>query len=148
MIYINIKSLINFKPDGWSPRDDLFIVLTYKEQIRRTTIKWNNKTPIWNEAFIFNDEGPDVIKLRLYDSNLFDKDIVLYEESVPIFLGKIQEFNVGKFKFDMGNPLVDTEKDQMISDIKKEIINNKNDSLNIILKLSEKLDKIQTIIHQ
>ena len=48
----------------------------------------------------------------------------------------------------MGNPLIDTEKDKVIEELKSEIINNKNHSLNIISKLSEKLDKIQTIIHQ
>jgi len=148
MLYIKIKSLNNFVKDGWTERNDLFIVLKYKKQIRQTTIKWNDLNPCWNEAFVFDYEenNPDLIHFKVYDSNIFDKDIVLMEESSPVIMSKIQEYNIGNIKFDMGNPFIDTEKDKVIEDLKKEIINNKNHSLNIISKLSQKLDKIQSII--
>ena len=93
MIYIKIKSLNNFVKTGWTERNDLFITIQYKTQKRQTTVKWNDANPVWNEAFVFEEQGTDVITFKIYDSNIFDKDIVLMEESVPIFLGKIQEFN-------------------------------------------------------
>ena len=143
MLYVKIKSLNNFVKDGWTQRNDLFIVLKYKKQIRQTTIKWNDINPSWNEAFIFDyeEKNPDLIHFKIYDSNIFDKDIVLMEESSPVIMSKIQEYNIGNIKFDMG-------KEKVIENIKKEIINNKNHSLNVITKLSQKLDKIQTIIHE
>ena len=148
MLYVKIKSLNNFVKDGWTQRNDLFIIIKYKKQIRQTTIKWNDENPCWNEAFIFDyeEKNPDLIHFKIYDSNIFDKDIVLMEESSPVIMSKIQEYNIGNIKFDMGNPFIDTEKDKVIEDLKKEIINNKNHSLNIISKLSQKLEKIQTIV--
>lgn len=141
MIYIKIKSLNNFVKNGWTKRNDLFITIQYKTQKRQTTIKWNDANPIWNEAFIFEEQGTDVITFKLYDSNIFDKDIILMEESVPIFLGKIQEFNIGKFKFDMGNPLIDLETEQKINNLTDKIIALKNEK-NI---LNEKINNIKSI---
>lgn len=141
MIYIKIKSLNNFVKNGWTERNDLFITIQYKTQKRQTTIKWNDANPIWNEAFIFEEQGTDVITFKIYDSNIFDKDIILMEESVPIFLGKIQEFNIGKFKFDMGNPLIDLETEQKINNLTDEIIALKNGKS----ILNEKINNIKSI---
>ena len=141
MIYIKIKSLNNFVKNGWTERNDLFITIQYKTQKRQTTIKWNDANPVWNEAFIFEEQGTDVITFKIYDSNIFDKDIILMEESVPIFLGKIQEFNIGKFKFDMGNPLIDSETEQKINNLTDEIIALKNEKS----ILNEKINNIKSI---
>ena len=130
MLYIKIKSLNNFVKDGWTQRNDLFIVIKYKKQIRQTTIKWNDLNPCWNEAFIFDyeEDNPDLMHFKIYDSNIFDKDIVLMEESSPVIMSKIQEYNIGNIKFDMGNPLIDTEKDKVIEEL--------------IIKLGGKIKKI------
>ena len=141
MIYIKVKSLNNFVKTGWTERNDLFITIQYKTQKRQTTVKWNDINPIWNEAFVFEEQGTDVITFKIYDSNIFDKDIVLMEESVPIFLGKIQEFNIGKFKFDMGNPLIDSEIEQKIKNLTNEIVILKNEKS----ILNEKINTIKHI---
>ena len=85
-----------------------------------------------DEIFDYEEDNPDLMHFKIYDSNIFDKDIVLMEESSPVIMSKIQEYNIGNIKFDMGNPLIDTEKDKVIEELKSEIINNKNHSLNII----------------
>ena len=144
MLYVKIISLVDFVKDGWSQRNDLFIILKYKDQKRQTTIKWNDLNPVWNEAFIFDYEGMDTLNIKIYDSNIFDKDIVLTEENIPVFMGKIQEFNIAKIKLEMGNPLVGGEMENKIDNLEKINLEIKNKNID----LEQKLEKIKYILKE
>ena len=52
MLYFKIKQLSKkVSNTDWFGKNDLFVVIKYGEQVRRTSTLWNNNEPIWNEAF-------------------------------------------------------------------------------------------------
>ena len=141
---------MDFVKEGWSQRNDLFIKLKYKNQIRQTTIKWNDLNPVWNEAFIFDYDGIDSLLLQVYDSNLFDKNIIILEENIPVFMGDIQEFNIGKIKLHMGDATKNLEIEKILIE-KEKIIENlrlKNSNLEYKFKnIKNKLTEIKDILN-
>ena len=52
MYYIKVQSMVKLKSLDWFSKNDLFVLIKYGKQIRRTTVLWDNNDPKWNEEFI------------------------------------------------------------------------------------------------
>ena len=53
MFYFKVNHLNkSTKFRDWLSSNDLFVLVKYGNQVRRTTVKWNNNNPVWNEVFL------------------------------------------------------------------------------------------------
>ncbi|CAF4892873.1 unnamed protein product, partial [Rotaria sp. Silwood1] len=67
----------NFKKQDWFSDNDPFveIYLDNKSQKQKTKIKYNTKTPLWNEIFFFNHlRGQNILHIDVYDKDFFCND--------------------------------------------------------------------------
>lgn len=140
-IYIKINKLTNnLKEVDWFTKNDLFIMIKYGNQERRTNVKWNNNEPEWNESFIFeedNDNNNDsnsnnkekYIICEIYDHNMWSPSQRLgvdkfdfYLEELKTVKGKYLEITLGDifFKKEVTLNLL-TLKNNKIKDDKKKL---------------------------
>ena len=77
----------------WFSKNDLYVVIEYNDQIRRTSVAWNCNKPIWNEGFIFdvNIEDDKPLILTINDEDLYSKSETLIKEELPINFNKEKE---------------------------------------------------------
>lgn len=79
----------------WFSKNDLYVVIKYNNQIRRTSVMWNCNEPVWNEGFIFdvNIEDDEPLIITINDEDLYSKGETLIKEELPINFNKEkQEF--------------------------------------------------------
>lgn len=154
----------------WFSKNDLFVVLKYGNQIRRTSVLWDNNDPQWDEAFIF-DLKPNIDKLiiGIYDEDSWSKSEKIVEETINIHLDCLQEINTNYLTIIHGlilkrhedqltklltiNDNLEKElnlRKSLVETLQNEIKNYRihNNNLEIkIQNLTEKLDKIREITY-
>ena len=99
MLLVKIISLNSkVKDQDWFSKNDLYIELVYGDQIHRTTVKWNNDNPKWNETFLFDYVENQKMKFELYDQNVWSpgKKLVHLHRFVPE-MGEIKYTTQGIF---------------------------------------------------
>ena len=154
MLYtITVKDLItDIKECDWLTKNDLFVEIKFGDENRRTTVKWNNNKPDWNESFIFNiDLNINTsFFLTINDEDQYSKDEKITSEKIKINTSKIQEFKTdylsishGITNFNLYDILESSKNDKEelkvynnrlikdINDLKKELLesNQKNKDL-------------------
>ena len=135
MLYIKINKLnINVKNQDYFSKNDLFITLTYGNNIRNTTIKWNQDKPVWNEAFCFDYINRQVLIVDLYHANKWSSNKKLYTcKFIPKY-GNLVKENVTIFSITMGDI------NKCFKDKVNELTQNLNNKSNEIKSIKNKLD--------
>ena len=156
MLYLKIVKLnpdLQIKDTDMFSKNDMFINITYGEQERRTTIKWNNDQPEWGETFIFPiNHNLETIKFELFDADNWSECEVIDQEEVDISLDKIKEINTRIFVIEMGNIFYDTEKhaieiekqNQLLKKTVSQLTLNKIELNNDLTKLKCELNESQS----
>ena len=84
---ITINNLItNIKECDWLSKNDLFVEIQFGEEKRRTTVKWNDNKPAWNESFIFNINlnKYQFFLLTVNDADNYSKNERILSEKIKI----------------------------------------------------------------
>ena len=104
MLYFKIKQLSKkVSNTDWFGKNDLFVVIKYGEQVRRTSTLWNNNEPIWNEAFLFDVCDSELITLTIYDEDSWSKSEELKSYKIPAKLQQIKKYETEFLTIEMGN---------------------------------------------
>ena len=84
MFYIKIKKLdVNLKSKDFFSKNDLFVIIKFSGQERKTTTKWDKNHPVWNESFLFeenleiNNKDGYKLDLYVYDEDTWSADEIL-----------------------------------------------------------------------
>ena len=82
------------------------MIIKFGDENRRTTVKWNNNKPDWNESFIFNiDLNINTsFFLTINDADQYSKDEKITSEKIKINTSKIQEFKTDYLSISHGIP--------------------------------------------
>tara|TARA_Y100000766_G_C18629480_1_gene470037 strand:+ start:27 stop:521 length:495 start_codon:yes stop_codon:yes gene_type:complete len=110
MFFFKIKSLKDSAGKGWFDKNDLYVKVTYNDEVRRTTTKWDTSEPEWNESFLFKYINQNDLKLELIDENILLSREVLTTITVPIYIGPIKEFVFENICIEMGNLFSENDK--------------------------------------
>ena len=98
MFYFKVNHLNkSTKFRDWLSSNDLFVLVKYGTQVRRTTVKWNNNNPAWNESFVFEDCDEKTITLSIYDEDAYSKSDKVQEYAVNIKKGEIKKYKTKLF---------------------------------------------------
>ena len=94
MLYtITIRKLIsNISNCDWLSKNDLFVTINLGKSNRRTTVKWNDNHPEWNESFLFEiepNENTDYFLLTINDDDKYSKSESIISERIKINKGSI-----------------------------------------------------------
>ena len=86
MLRIKVNNVIkDIKSSDWFSKNDLFVIVKYNNLLYRTTTRWNNNKPEWNETFLFDyDENINEIEVKLCDDDKWSKDEILLTEKIHI----------------------------------------------------------------
>lgn len=89
------KTINSFKSKDWMSKNDLFVIITMGDEIRRTTVKWNDNSPTWDEKFLFdfNKINTSFINVAIYDEDKYSTSEKICDENIKIHLGKITNIN-------------------------------------------------------
>jgi hypothetical protein len=90
--FIQVCELLKeIKNTDWFSKNDLFITINIDDEMRRTTVKWNNNTPVWNEQFIFDIDTVETntIVFSICDEDSYSKSETLVTEEKKINLNEI-----------------------------------------------------------
>ena len=143
MLFVKVRCLSkSTKFRDWHSGNDLFVIIKYGNDIRRTTVKWDEKNPCWNESFVFELSENKNIIFGIYDEDNYSKSDKIHEYSVPIKFGEIKSYKTKFLEIEMGD--TDYSHNKEMQDIKSEL---KLMSMNIeslmstINKKDEKLQK-------
>ncbi len=84
------KLIVSLKSGDWFTKNDLFVEIKYKEQIRRTSVIWDSNKPIWHEGFIFdiNIYDSERFTISIFDEDKYSKSEKLFEETLELNLNK------------------------------------------------------------
>lgn len=110
MFFFKIKYLKDSAGEGWFNKNDLYVKVTYNNEVRRTTTKWDTAEPVWNESFLFKYINQTDLKLELIDENVLLSREVLKTITVPIYIGPIKEFVFENICIEMGNLFSENDK--------------------------------------
>lgn len=105
MIFFKVKKLVG-KMDqvDWFSKNDLFVVIEYGEDKRRTTTKWDSKNAVWDETFLLEKKDiPDEIKISIYDEDTWSKNEKLESYIIPLKYEKIKSYETKFLSISMGD---------------------------------------------
>jgi len=152
MFYFKVNHLNkSTKFRDWLSSNDLFVLIKYGNQVRRTTVKWNNNSPVWNESFIFEETDEKVIYLSIYDEDAYSKSDKIQEYGVNIKNGEIRKYKTKYLEVEMGTLVPQSdylELEKKIANYKEsldkrqEIIDNLNEKYLIVKGMMENALKI------
>ncbi len=88
----------------WFSKNDLFVIIKYKNQCRRTSVVWNSNEPVWEEGFILdvNIEDDEPIILTICDEDVYSKSEHLIEEQLPVNFNKERQDSTGHLSITHG----------------------------------------------
>jgi len=111
MLYIKVLKLNKHVENKDSfTKNDMFIELKYGSHVRRTTTKWNECNPEWNEAFIFPIKtNQDSINLQLFDADNWSECELIGQENIIVNLDSITIIKTNLYIIEMGNIFNDIE---------------------------------------
>lgn len=138
MLYIKVNKLNGKTKIGnsdWFSKNDLYVKIKYNNEIRRTTVLWNEDAPTWNEAFVFEKSVNNKVIFELYDSDKWRPDELIFKEEhvLDIYNMEIHRVVLNGLEIDIGDIFTESKK-------KYHELLNKNTVANI------KLEKIQEIL--
>lgn len=139
MLYVKIKELVRDTEESWFTRNDLYVVIKYNKQHRRTSTLWNIHEPKWNEIFLFEYEGQGNIQFEIYDDNNWRKEELMSSFSIPVEYNKINQISKNNLLIEMGNYNYETNK--TIFNIKQ-----KNDEYKKNVELLTEQTELQDIL--
>lgn len=152
MFYFKVNHLNkSTKFRDWLSSNDLFVLVKYGNQVRRTTVKWNNNNPVWNEVFLFDETDEKTVFLSIYDEDAYSKSDKIQEYGVNIKSGEIRKYKTKYLEVEMGtmvpqNDLLELEKKILnyreSLDRRQEIIENLNERYGIVKGMMENALKI------
>ena len=152
MILVTVNQLnSSIKNYDWLNKNDLFVIIKYGTQIRRTTTKWNDDHPEWNESFLFTKNDDDTIEVSLYDEDSWSKDETIKSDSIKLSdpINTVCEVNISISQVKCID--IKTAKNYMTlkdinNDLKhkckylKDQLKKYNDNINKIKEIVEELD--------
>ena len=110
MFYFKVNHLNkSTKFRDWLSSNDLFVLIKYGNQTRRTTVKWNNNNPTWNEGFLFDESDEKTIVLAIYDEDSYSKSDKVQEYAVNIKNGEIKKYKTKYLEIEMGTMVPQTD---------------------------------------
>lgn len=146
MLYVKIKKLLHtIKKKDFFSENDLFVRVVYGSEIRTTTIKWNTRDPVWNEAFVF-DVQPKVTKLvlQLFEQGMY-KSYKILETMALVNLNAIRAVQKNIFSFDMGHMFFTTEAEvQKVREELRQKTEKVSHLVHSINSLQQKVDELKT----
>lgn len=152
MLYVNVINLMRDSTENWFSRNDLFVVITYKDQRRRTNTVWNIHEPCWNEHFLFEYEGPGSITFEIYDDNNWRKEELMSKFTLPVGYGEICEIikenlsiKMGYYHYEMNNKISNL---QETNDDHIKTIRSLNDQNKLHLNYKKTIQKIKSLLHE
>ena len=108
MIFFKVKKLVGKLQDvDWISKNDLFVVIEYGEDKRRTTTKWDSKNAVWDEMFLFEKTDVEEIKITIYDEDTWSKNEKLESYIIPLKYEKIKSYETKFLSISMGNVYYD-----------------------------------------
>jgi hypothetical protein len=102
MYYIKIIDFYNtFESYNLHDKKDLFILIKFNNQFRRTISLWDNYNPYWNETHLFNIDNitDTIVTLELYETNLN----ILLSETFVVNLENIKNSQTTYFNIEHGS---------------------------------------------
>ena len=163
LIKINnlVKPVSNY---DWISKNDLFVLIRYGSQWRRTNVKWDDNNPEWNEKFLFdlNNEFEE-IDIELYDENVWSSVKNISKTTIPVEHGEIKQVVAGVIMLEMGDPfqelyktikndhkiireqtqIVDAQKTQI--ETQELMINGQKEQINLLTNRQNDIIKILSI---
>lgn len=125
MFYFKVNHLNkSTKFRDWLSSNDLFVLLKYNNEVRRTTVKWNNNNPTWNESFLFDESDEKTIVLSIYDEDAYSKSDKVQEYAVNIKNGEIKKYKTKYLEIEMGTMVPQSnllESDKKIKEYEKSL---------------------------
>jgi len=151
-LFVKVKCLNKTtKFRDWLSSNDLFVLIKYGDQKRRTTVKWNQDAPIWDESFIFEITTEKNLIFSIYDEDAWSKSDKVQEYAVPIKTGEIKKYKTKFLEVEMGDP--NYQKNKAISELEKKKLQLEKDNKTnetqiknqseIISKLSNELEELR-----
>ena len=138
--FIQICELLKeIKNTDWFSKNDLFITINVGGQIGRTTVKWNNNIPVWNEQFIFDIDSveTDKIVFTICDEDSYSKSEQLVTEEKNINLNEIIDDTTKFLKIKHGIFELNTKKENEKLKNENEKLKNENEKLSTEKKALE-----------
>ena len=138
--FIQICELLKeIKNTDWFSKNDLFITINVGGQIGRTTVKWNNNIPVWNEQFIFDIDSveTDKIVFTICDEDSYSKSEQLVTEEKNINLNEIIDDTTKFLKIKHGIFELNTKKENEKLKKENEKLKNENEKLSTEKKALE-----------
>ena len=107
MLYtITINNLIaDIKDCDWLSKNDLFVEIEFGKEKRRTTVKWDDNKPQWNESFIFNIDLNKYksFLLTINDADYYSKNEKIISEKIKINTSDVVNDNTEYLSIAHGN---------------------------------------------
>jgi Ca2+-dependent lipid-binding protein len=148
MFYFKVNHLNkSTKFRDWLSSNDLFVLLKYNKEVRRTTVKWNNNNPTWNESFIFNESDEKTIVLSIYDEDAYSKSDKVQEYAVNIKNGEIKKYKTKYLEIEMGTMVPQSnllESEKKIKEYEKSL----NDMKDKIEKMQQNGDNAKEFLNK
>ena len=148
MFYFKVNHLNkSTKFRDWLSSNDLFVLLKYNKEVRRTTVKWNNNNPTWNEGFLFDESDEKTIVLAIYDEDAYSKSEKVQEYAVNIKNGEIKKYKTKYLEIEMGTMVPQSnllESEKKIKEYEK----LSNDMKNKVEKLNDEKSSAKDFLNK
>ena len=148
MFYFKVNHLNkSTKFRDWLSSNDLFVLIKYGNQTRRTTVKWNNNNPTWNEGFLFDESDENTIVLAIYDEDAYSKSDKVQEYAVNIKNGEIKKYKTKYLEIEMGTMVPQSnllESEKKIKEYEKSL----NDMKDKIEKMQQNGDNAKEFLNK
>ena len=98
-----VKSVDNY---DWISKNDLFVIIRYGTECRRTNVKWDDNDSQWNETFLLNlNTEIEELQVELYDENVWSSIKNISKTIIEIKHKSVAPVTAGVILLEMGNPL-------------------------------------------
>ena len=99
-LLVTIKNFTSsIKSYDWLNKNDIFIVIKHGNQMRRTTTKWDDNTPIWDESFIITQVNNE-LELIIYDEDSWSTNEFIKSDKIK-FSRKQTNYNICEVNIDI-----------------------------------------------
>lgn len=104
MFFIKINKLLNFNENSELFNiPNIYILLQYNGEVRRTTNLWNYYDPEINESFVWEkNKNVNTINLKICSDSEYYKYSTLHEEILEIPFGKVQNYKLKHIDLNAG----------------------------------------------